>query len=146
VSEINNFDTVIFAVEKFLAAAHKLANSTMYLDNLATKRRNEEQRKKHNKLTGTRLELDKYSRIDNKFLITHFIPLVVFRLCTPFQHTHANQGRKDILKEALGIGLLLLYGWWWVVIFDPLKEKEGEEEEWKEEKGYIRRNWGVVGE
>jgi hypothetical protein len=45
VSEINNFDTVIFAVEKFLAAAHKLANSTMYLDNLATKRRNEEQRK-----------------------------------------------------------------------------------------------------
>jgi hypothetical protein len=101
--------------------------------------------KKHNKLTGTRLELDKYSRIDNKFLITHFIPLVVFRLCTPFQHTHANKGRKDILKEALGIGLLL-YGWWWVVIFDPLKEKEGEEEEWKEEKGYIRRNWGVVGE
>jgi hypothetical protein len=45
VSEINNFDTVIFAVEKFLAAAHKLANSTMYLDNLATKRRNDEQRK-----------------------------------------------------------------------------------------------------
>lgn len=31
VSEINNFETVIFAVEKFLAAAHKLANSTMYL-------------------------------------------------------------------------------------------------------------------